>query len=211
LVELRRFVELLTSHLPHFQAPVGLQLNVSCPNVGLKKSALLTDIPQVVQVASALGIPLLVKVSVLSLSPEESVALSAEPHLDGLVVSNTVPWAQLREARLEAPRLFGTQRSPLAELGGGGVSGAALHPLVCDWIRRARAAGLRLPLVAEGGTLSNRDIDEKLAAGADAVGLGSVAFLRPWRVRGMVRHALSRPAPRLLTDGDEGRRGDRQG
>lgn len=186
LNELARFVQVMKQFLPDFQAPVGLKLNVSCPNVGLVQSKLVGEIRDALDVAQALNVPLVPKFSVMV--PVEAIAEIAELEgCDGICLSNTIPWRKLPEW-IDWDRLFGPGESPLAALGGGGLSGAPLLPIVVGHVAKLRAAGTTKPIIAGGGVLSCRDADCLIAAGADAISLGSIAILRPWRVQRVIRH-----------------------
>lgn len=185
MAELKRFVALFQRYLP-FTAPVGLQLNFSCPNVGLNPQHLVDEIREALDISSVLDIPLVPKIN--AVFPQE-IAFVLEEHtaFDALCVSNTIPWGQL-PGKIDWKKLFGTETSPLAKYGGGGLSGSPLLPIVVDWIQNLREAGFAKPVIGGGGILSKRDADQVIAAGASAVELGSVAMLRPWRVKGIVRH-----------------------
>jgi len=191
--ELIRFLRLLEGYLPDFEGPVALQLNLSCPNAGREQAKTVGEPVAWLVEASALGVPLIPKLSVL-FPPEDAVGL--QDHCDALCVSNTVPYGALPDlvdweglfGRVEAPEGgFELAPSPLAHLGGGGLSGAPLLPLVVDWVRRARAAGFEKPIDAGGGVLGPRDVDALVEAGATSVFVGSAAFLRPWKVASIVR------------------------
>lgn len=185
IAELMHFVELLSRHLP-FKAPVGLQLNFSCPNVGLDPQKLIDEMKESLDIASTLDIPLVPKIN--AVFPQE-VAFLLEVHsaFDALCVSNTIPWGQLPN-KIPWKELFGSDTSPLAKYGGGGLSGAPLLPIVTKWIGHLRESGFEKPIIGGGGILSVEDADRMIEAGANAVELGSVAMLRPWRVRSIVRH-----------------------
>lgn len=187
--ELQGFVKLLRNELPEFKAPVGLQVNISCPNVGLDPRELLEEVEDVVDVASDLGIPVILKINA-TFSPEAIVAIQNEP-FDAISISNTIPWGKMAD-RINWERLFGTTSSPLAVYGGGGLSGAPLLPIVSDWVKKARDLGFRKPIMGGGGILSKKDADLILDAGATAIELGSVSILRPWRIRSIIRHVNSR-------------------
>jgi len=107
---------------------------------------------------------------------------------DAITMSNTIPWGKLPE-RIDWTGLFGSEQSPLAHLGGGGLSGWPLTRIVCDWIREARDCGFSKPIWACGGIESRKAVDAVKAAGASGVQLGTVAMLRPWRMKGIIRHA----------------------
>jgi dihydroorotate dehydrogenase len=191
LREFAQFVELLKRELPRFKAPVMLQINVSCPNVGLEYRKLLRDVERMVQLAAPLGIVLIVKLNAL-VPPGSAVELCGLKDLDGICMSNTIPYGELPN-EINWKKLFG-QVSPLAHLGGGGLSGRPLTPIVERWIRDARAAGFNKAIIACGGILSIADADRMLEVGADLIELGSVSILYPWRVRGIIRHVNQRRA-----------------
>lgn len=168
----------------------GLQLNLSCPNVGLDPVSLSQEGLAQLDELEYLGMPTLVKVSVL-FPVKAALRLLDHPACHGIVCSNTVPWGKLPD-RIDWRGLFGSDESPLAHLGGGGLSGKPLLPLVAEWIRELRFQGATKPVVGGGGILMPGDADVLLDAGADAVELGSVSILRPWRIRSIIRHVNRR-------------------
>jgi dihydroorotate dehydrogenase len=187
IAELQEFVDLFAKYLTEFRAPVGLQINYSCPNVGLDLSYLIDEVIAGLRIASVLNIPLMPKFSVLT--PAAAVKRISDDHnCDALCISNTIPWGKLPE-RIDWKELFGSDISPLAEFGGGGLSGRPLLPLVVEWVRMARSIGITKPINAGGGILSANDLGRLHGAGANSVFIGSVATLRPWRVGGIIRRA----------------------
>jgi dihydroorotate dehydrogenase len=180
LDELKGFVELFGRYLPQFRAPVGLQINYSCPNVGLHLDGLLDEVGEGLSIASRLGIPLMPKFNVM-LPPKAAKEIGEHPLCDALCISNTIPYGQLLEWS-EWEKLFGPS-SPLKPYGGGGLSGKPLLPLVLKWLVEIRSIGFTKPINAGGGILSLHDARRVAYAGADSIFLGSIAFLRPWRVR----------------------------
>ncbi len=187
--ELKQFSIILSKHLPSFQGNAGLQINFSCPNVGIghaQGAEFIREVNESLTIADGfLGIPLVPKFNVL-LAPQAAYEISRHPSCDAICVSNTIPWTQIPQA-INKKELFGSLESPIAHLGGGGLSGAPLHPLVREWVIRVRHIGLTKPINAGGGILSMYDARDLLRAGANSVFLGSIAFLRPWRVRGIIR------------------------
>mgnify|MGYP000947725215 CR=1 FL=1 len=179
-----------------FKAPFALQINASCPNVGLNLESVVTETTQALHKLSSLQIPLVVKVNAL-VTPEAAKELASVPECDAICCSNTIPWGKLPD-RIDWQQLFGTTESPLAHLGGGGLSGSPLLPIVCDWIAEARKIGVKKPIMGCGGILSVQDADLMLEAGASAIELGSVAFLRPWRVQSIIRHVRSQFITRAI-------------
>lgn len=186
LDELNGFMRLGHEHLPRFRAKVGLQINFSCPNAGRASDDLAYEGALMLAHAAALRIPLVPKLSVTT--PIEAAARIAEhPACDAVCISNTIPWAMVDAKTKRKFSRDGT--SPLATYGGGGLSGAPLYPLVLDWVRRAKKIGFPKPINAGGGILSSEDAVGLLDAGADSIFIGSVAFLRPWRVASIITAA----------------------
>ncbi len=169
---------------------VALQINFSCPNVGLDTSHLLDEVSQVLDESQKLGIGTMIKLNAL-VPVSAAQLMAAHSGCDAIVMSNTIPWGQLAH-RIDWKGLFGSDVSPLAKYGGGGLSGTPLLPIVADWIILARQRGITKPIVGGGGVLSKRDADTLLNSGANAIELGSVSILRPWRVRGIIRHVNQR-------------------
>lgn len=182
--ELAEFIELFANTHRWFRAPVGLQMNYSCPNAGSHPEAVVAEIHEDLSHAARLGVPLMPKFNVLT--PIGVVRdVSRHPACDGICVSNTIPWGQ-RTDRIDWKGLFGFDRSPLARYGGGGLSGKVLLPFLLEWLEQARDV-IEKPVSAGGGILSFRDARAVLARGADSIFLGSIAFLRPWRVRKIIQ------------------------
>jgi dihydroorotate dehydrogenase len=180
LDELKGFIELFGRYLPQFNAPVGLQINYSCPNVGLHLDGLVNEVWDGLSIASRLGIPLMPKFNVM-LPPMIAKEIGEHPACDALCISNTIPYGQLSD-RINWEKLFGSS-SPLRRYGGGGLSGRPLLPLLLEWLVEIRRLGFTNPINAGGGILSLHDAWRVLDFGADSIFLGSIAFLRPWRVR----------------------------
>ena len=189
--ETSRFLDMLKPFLYQMGTMnLGLQINFSCPNVGLVPSILIDEIGVTLNNTRNLGIPVLIKLNPL-VGELTAKTILDHPGCDGLVMGNTIPWGKLPDL-IDWEGLFGSQVSPLAHIGGGGLSGAPLNPIVCNWIQNARKVGITKPIVASGGILSKQDASNALDAGADAIELGSVSILRPWRVRGIIDYVNMR-------------------
>ncbi len=63
--------------------------------------------------------------------------------------------------------------------GGGGLSGPAVHPVAVRAVYETRAAWPDLPMVGVGGVSTGVDAAELIAAGADAVQVGTATFAEP--------------------------------
>ncbi len=180
LNELQGFCEKLKKALPDFHGHIGLQLNFSCPNTGHGQELLLDEVTDALIIARDLGIPLIPKFSALIALPYAK-KIAEHPDCDALCVSNTIGWADIKES--DRKKMFGSSVSPLARYGGGGISGNYLLPIVVDWIREARKEGITIPIIASGGVMSKVAVKKLKDAGADAISVGSVTFLRPWRLK----------------------------
>lgn len=169
---------------------VALQVNFSCPNVGLDPTHLVDEVAEVLDATVRLGVATMVKLSAL-VPVETACKLAQHDGCDAIVCSNTIPWGQLAD-RIDWKGLFGSNESPLKRYGGGGLSGKPLLPIVESWIRSAVGHGMKKPIVGGGGVLRRKDADCLLDAGASAIELGSVAILRPWRVASIIGHVNRR-------------------
>jgi dihydroorotate dehydrogenase (NAD+) catalytic subunit len=63
--------------------------------------------------------------------------------------------------------------------GGGGLSGAAIHPVAVRAVFDVHEAFPGAPIVGVGGVASGEDAVELLLAGASAVQVGTASFARP--------------------------------
>jgi len=187
IAELEKFVRLFMDYLPDFGAKVGLQINYSCPNVGLNPEHLIDEVKTGLKIASILGIPLMPKFNILA--PVGAIReISDIDECDAICISNTIPWGKFPE-KINWKKMFGSDVSPLAEFGGGGLSGRPLLLFVAEWIEKARKLGVQKPINAGGGILSADDVDLFKYVSADSVFIGSVANLRPWRVQKIIQRA----------------------
>jgi dihydroorotate dehydrogenase (NAD+) catalytic subunit len=187
IAEVMQFVRFINTCELSYNIQIGVQLNVSCPNAGTNHYEMLNDTNKYIDAFHEVNAPLLVKLNALTpVGIAREIALNER--CDGLICSNTIPWGQLPD-RINWKELFGTDVSPLQKFGGGGLSGKPLLPIVIDWIKDAREAGITKPIIGGGGILSKEDALEVLNAGANAIELGSVFILRPWRVQSIVRCA----------------------
>lgn len=185
----RGLVDLLKPHLWAFAAKVGLQVNFSCPNVGAKprpSQDFIAEIIETLDILSALKIPLMPKFSVTT-PPNLVMEIAGHTACDAICISNTIAWGVLPH-RLNWSSFFDQKESPLKQFGSGGLSGAPLFPLVCEWVQEIRSLGFHKPINAGGGIMSFQDAKTMLELGADSIFLGSVAFLRPHRVAGIIKN-----------------------
>lgn len=188
LSELTEAVALLANAKSAFSAPFGLQINFSCPNTGHDQEMLSHEIHEALKIASTLGVPLVPKIS-LVLSPTIASDIMNDPNCDAICVSNAVAWRDVTPEAREA--FFGSEESPLARFGGGAVSGKYLFPLVREWIRQFRHQhqGQAKPIIAGGGILSPKHVQELADIGATAISPGTITILRPWNLKRVIKKA----------------------
>jgi dihydroorotate dehydrogenase (NAD+) catalytic subunit len=99
----------------------------------------------------------------------ELAAVAVDAGADAVTLINTVMGLAL-DPGTGSPRLGG---------GGGGLSGPAIHPIAVRAVYECRAALPGLPIVGVGGITSGEAAAELLAAGADAVQVGTATFADP--------------------------------
>lgn len=174
-----------------FSTSYALQLNVSCPNTGHATDEFWDEIIPVLDAYETLNVPIVVKINVL-MPIDAACKIADHPACDAIVQGNTLPYGSLPD-RVNWHKLFGDQ-SPIEKTnetyGKGGLSGKPLFPLILDWIDRAEEAGISVPIIACGGIDSRAKVQELAKrTSVKACAIGSVSFLRPWRVAGLIREA----------------------
>jgi dihydroorotate dehydrogenase (NAD+) catalytic subunit len=155
----------------------ALEVNVSCPNVE-DRSRMFAHSAEAtgrVMAATACGLPRWAKLSPNVPDLVEIATGAVEGGADGLTLVNTLLGLALdTESGL-----------PVLGAGGGGLSGAAVHPVAVRAVWECRAAFPDVPIVGVGGVATGRDAVELLRAGADAVQVGTATFREPrapWKV-----------------------------
>ena len=153
------------------RAIVALEVNVSCPNVEDRSRmfAHSADMTARVMAATACGRPRWAKLSPNVPDVAEIAAGALEGGADGLTLVNTLLGMALDT---ETGR-------PVLGAGGGGLSGAPVHPVAVRAVWECRAAFPETPIVGVGGVQTGRDAAELLLAGADAVQVGTATFRDP--------------------------------
>lgn len=152
---------------------VGLELNVSCPNVHSGCISIGSDPRETQAVTEAVrdvwpGL-LLVKLTpnVTDLVPIARAAQAGGA--GGLSLVNTFKGLVLDRVSLR-PYLGGRT---------GGLSGPAIKPLALRCVFEV-AAAVDLPVVGMGGVCEAQDVVDFLACGATAVAVGAAGFRDPW-------------------------------
>jgi dihydroorotate dehydrogenase (NAD+) catalytic subunit len=179
----------------------ALEVNVSCPNVEDRSRmfAHSADATARVLAETACGIPRWAKLSPNVPDIVEIASGALAGGADGLTLVNTLLGLALDPDTGE----------PVLGAGGGGLSGAALHPVAVRAVWECRAAFPDVPIVGVGGVATGRDAAELLWAGADAVQVGTATFRdprAPWKVlRQLARWCeLHGTSVRALREGGHG-------
>jgi len=159
-------------------AKVGLELNVSCPNVHSGCMSIGTDPAETESVVRAVRevwpAPALLVVKLTpNVTDAVEIALAAETAgASAVSLVNTFKGLVLDRATLR-PYLGG---------GTGGLSGPAIKPLALRFVYEV-AAAVSVPVIGMGGVTDVQDVIEFLACGARVVAVGSAAFRDPWLYR----------------------------
>ncbi len=168
----------------------GIEVNVSCPNVkeggtniGCDRSQFQAAVRGVRQETS---LPVFVKLSpnVTDVVPFAGCAL--DEGVDGVSLINTLYGMQIDVEK----------RRPVLGTGSGGLSGPAILPIGVYWTYKVRAAFPDLPIFGVGGIATWRDALQYLLAGAQAVQVGTAAFVNPLAcveiIAGLERYCVQR-------------------
>ncbi len=187
--EYEQFVDLAKRHLGGFISPVAIQLNFGCPN--LDQLDLLADkqkeIPIALERVARLTRPVIANFGVAA--DFQLIKIAADhPDCHALWIANTVPWG---DRRIDWKKLFGSDQSPLVKRGftPGGLSGPACFQLAEQAVWRLRNGGVTKPIVAGNGIQSVLAVRRLHRADVDAIAIGSIGIVRPWRMRSVIQEA----------------------
>jgi dihydroorotate dehydrogenase (NAD+) catalytic subunit len=150
----------------------GIELNISCPNVGKGGLQFAVDKDAAGAVTAAVrratDLPLMVKLSP-NVADVRAIARAIEDAgADSLSAINTLSGMAIDRAR----------RKPLLGNTYGGLSGPAIKPVALRIVYEV-AQVVRIPIVAIGGVASLDDVLDFLMAGAAAVQVGTALFADP--------------------------------
>lgn len=163
----------LDGALPGWTSRVGLELNVSCPNVHAG-CMLIGAVPDQTAITVRGVREIWPGLLVVKLTPNVAdaapVARAAEAAgADAVSLVNTFKGLVLDRATLR-PYLGGVT---------GGLSGPAIKPLALRMVYEV-AQAVSIPVIGMGGVACVQDLLDYLACGASAVAVGAAAFRDPW-------------------------------
>jgi dihydroorotate dehydrogenase (NAD+) catalytic subunit len=150
----------------------GIELNISCPNVGKGGLQFAIDADAAGSVTAAVrratDLPLLVKLSPNVADVRPIARAIADAGADALTAVNTLSGIAIAPSR----------QRPLLGNVYGGVSGPAIKPIALRVVYEV-AQVVDVPIVAIGGITELADVLDFLAAGAVAVQAGTAIFADP--------------------------------
>jgi dihydroorotate dehydrogenase (NAD+) catalytic subunit len=150
----------------------GIELNISCPNVGAGGLQFAIDAGAAAEVTAAVrrvtDLPLLVKLSPNVADIRPIARAIADAGADALTAINTLSGIALSPRR-DRPLLGNIY---------GGLSGPAIKPVALRVVYEAVQA-VKIPVIAIGGVSELNDVLDFLAVGAVAVQVGTAIFADP--------------------------------
>jgi dihydroorotate dehydrogenase (NAD+) catalytic subunit len=150
----------------------GIELNISCPNVGKGGIQFAIDADAAGSVTAAVrratDLPLLVKLSPNVADVRPIARAIADAGADALTAVNTLSGIAVAPSR----------RRPLLGNVYGGLSGPAIKPVALRVVYEV-AQVVDIPIVAIGGVTELADVLDYLAVGAVAVQVGTAIFADP--------------------------------
>ncbi len=168
----------LARRMRNLPGVVGLEVNISCPNVE-NRGMVFSCHPETARAAIEavrrnIGgeLPIIAKLSpdvtdIVGIAREVSNAGA-----DGVALINTL-LGMVIDTNLMLPKL--AQKT-------GGLSGPAIRPVAVRAVYQVRAALPQLPILGMGGITNGRDAFEFILAGARAVSIGTATFGNPTAV-----------------------------
>lgn len=151
---------------------LGIELNISCPNVKEGGMAFGTSCPSAVAVTHAVR-QVYKKSLVVKLSPNvtniaEIAKAVQDAGADGVSLINT----------LLAMAINAETRKPILSTITGGLSGPAVKPIALRMVWQV-AQAVKIPIMGMGGIMNATDAIEFLLAGATTIQVGTANFIDP--------------------------------
>jgi dihydroorotate dehydrogenase (NAD+) catalytic subunit len=165
---------------PAFDAVVGVEVNISCPNVANRGLVFACDplasakVIALVREELPREIPIFAKLSPDVTDIVKIAVACVQAGADGLTMINTL-LGMVIDTNLLRPQVAGET---------GGLSGPAIRPVAVRAIWQVRAAMLdgritTVPIIGVGGVRNGDDALQLVAAGASAIQVGTATFNDP--------------------------------
>ena len=179
------------SESPAFDAVVGVEVNISCPNVANRGLVFACDplssanVVALVREKLPRHIPVFAKLSADVTDIVQIASACVKAGADGLTMINTL-LAMVIDTDLLRPQVAGVT---------GGLSGPAIRPVAVRAIWQVRAAMIEgdipsVPIIGVGGVRTGDDALQLVAAGASAIQVGTATFNDPTALV-RVKHELA--------------------
>ncbi|MEZ4104305.1 MAG: hypothetical protein R3B60_03390 [Candidatus Paceibacterota bacterium] len=189
IMELQAMCRLIKDYGPY--NGMAVQINCGCPNSDVKVGSFNSEICNLLNSAKAiLGPKIPVLLNCNALMPTE-VLTEVVKVADALWVGNTIPWRDTETLEEIDWNSIG-DKSPLRHRGikaDGGLSSHQCLKFTIKKVKDLRERGVQLPIIAGNGIRTISDINDLKEVGANAIFLGSVAVVRPWRMKKLISHA----------------------
>src|SRR6266487_6047645 len=173
---IKEFVQ-IAELLEGVEGVVGIEVNVSCPNVLAGGAVFGANAETVADVTAAVRrattLPLIVKLSPNTGDVRPTALAAASSGADAVSLINTITGMGIDICK---------RRPTLANVTGG-LSGAAIKPIalrmVYEVVCELRLSYPRVPIIGIGGISNVNDALEFLMAGASAIQIGTINFTNP--------------------------------
>jgi dihydroorotate dehydrogenase (NAD+) catalytic subunit len=174
---------------------VGLEVNLSCPNVenrGLVFACSTDASHQVVRAVKreAVNLPVLAKLTSDVTSITDIARSVADAGADGVTLINTLLGMAI-DPETGRPELYNTY---------GGLSGPAIRPVALRNVHQVHQALPELAILGCGGVQTATDVVQFLRAGATAVSVGTQQFVDPFVTARLTRDLEAWLSARDITD-----------
>lgn len=199
ILEVKEICRLFWKYFPELDHQCAIQINFSCPNTGHEQKLMVHEYIEILK-AFRQSLPQAVLIPKFDLLVEPETIVALKEYCDAFCISNSIPFLK-KEPRLWWIQLFGGDVSPLVEQlkrksegkikmdFSGGLSGLPLFPVLVGWINEMEKVDPTVSIIAGGGIARKANIlllsKFKIVKG---VALGSIAILRPCRMRGLIRY-----------------------
>jgi len=152
---------------------VGVEVNISCPNLEDPNNIFSHDPRATASVISAVRrateVPVFAKLSPNVTSITEIAGAALDNGADGLSLINTLLGMDI-DIEAARPKLGGLM---------GGLSGPAIRPVALRCVFEVHKAFPHVPIIGMGGIMDHKDAIAFILAGASAVALGTINFINP--------------------------------
>jgi dihydroorotate dehydrogenase (NAD+) catalytic subunit len=165
----------LTRRLRSAPGVVALEVNISCPNHDDRDHVFAcypepaAKVIEAVRRSAPFDLPIFAKLSPDVTDIVEIAHAVVDAGADGLTLINTVLGLAIDPKTLR----------PVLSAVTGGLSGPAIRPIALRCIHQVRSALPKIPIIGVGGVTSGQDALTFLAAGANAISVGTWVFSDP--------------------------------